>query len=391
LLWVYLNSMKRLYSLLLYIKKPKDEVFNKIKEYIQEKLSFLEKTYVHPRKLEFQAKTVKEGSATVYWITTEMPVVTVKGVIESAEYSSLKVKNQTPPSPSQKKWIDAFLLLLKEILNLVTVNFPTGLLWLGKEESDFSFLYDSGAPVITSKPDVQKEEKKKEEAPVKPTAPIGGGMMDLFAQLSKGEGITSGLKHVDKKKKDPSETEQRPLEHKVLQPKTVKPTEIVSTKPPKKAKIDFNWFVENFVNDQTIVIEEEAASIKEMIKIENCQNCSITINAKVKGITINRCKKLFVAFVNVVSNVEVIHSKSVEVYAKGTVPSILIDSSESIKVTLSTDLTTSIVSSKVTELNVTRLNSEGEYEKDFPVTEQFETKFDPEKNTFVTKPMNLFL
>jgi adenylyl cyclase-associated protein len=375
-------------------KKPKADVLTKIQSHIQEKLTFLEKTFVYPRKQEFQAKSVKEGSGTAFWITVETPVVAIKGVIESAEYSGLKVKQQK--IDSQTKWMDSFFTLLKEILSFVTVNFPTGLIWSGKEESDFAFLFgaSSSAPTTTTPAEPKKEEVKVQQDA--PKAVVGGGMGALFAQLNKGEAITQGLKHVDKKKKDDAEASKpvevpKPVETKVTAPKVDKGALQLPTQPAKKHKVDFTWFLENFVNDKTILLDEETASLKDIVRIENCHNCAITINAKVKGISVNRCKKLFLTFQNVVSNVEVIHSKSVEVYAQGSVPSIQVDSSESIKVTLSKDLSTEIVSSKVTELNVTKLNAEGEYEKDFPVTEQFVTKFDKEKGAFVTKPMDLFL
>jgi len=69
----------------------------------------------------------------------------------------------------------------------------------------------------------------------------------------------------------------------------------------------------------------------------------------------------------------------------------MVDSSDATRVTLGKDLCTEIISSKANELNVTRLNENGEYEDDVPVTTQFLTKWNPEKKTFVTVPMDLFL
>jgi len=89
--------------------------------------------------------------------------------------------------------------------------------------------------------------------------------------------------------------------------------------------------------------------------------------------------------------VEIMHSKSVEVWCKGSAPSILGDTCGGIRITLSKTLGTEIISTKVTELNINYLNEAGEYEKDYPVTEQFVTKFDVEKNKFVTKPCEIFI
>jgi len=69
----------------------------------------------------------------------------------------------------------------------------------------------------------------------------------------------------------------------------------------------------------------------------------------------------------------------------------LVDTCESVRLTLPKGLETNVVSSKVTGLNINYLNEQGEYENDFPVTDQFITAWDPKAKKFVTKPMDLFL
>jgi len=379
-------------------KKPTEAVYQKIQAHIKDSLAVLNKNYIYPRVLEFQGKTILEGASAIFWIFSEMPVPAIKGVIESTEYSVLKVKSQQ--KEGQNKWVDTYITILKELLNFVTATFSTGLTWTGKEESDFDCLF-SDADVASSTPstcskaepkkeDPKKAEPKKEEAKHAdiPTKPAGGGMGALFAQLNKGEAITKELKHVDKKKLPIPENVPKPVVHATT--KSAKIDDSLPTEAAKKTKGYNNWLVKNFVNEQ-IELGGDDVTLKDMIIFENCYGCTIRITSKVKCISINNCKKLLVAFTSVLSNVEVLHSKSVEVFCQESCPSMSVDASESIKVTLSKDLNTEIISSKVSELNVTRLNDAGEYEKDFPVTEQFSTKWDAEKGTFVTTPMNLFL
>jgi len=297
---------------------------------------------------------------------------------------------------AQNKLIDGYLETLRALLDFVTKNFLTGLIWTGKEETDLSSVIsgsDATTPSsIIAQPQAspQKEEKKVEQAKPKPA----GGVGDLFSQINqKGDSITQGLKKAEKNKDKPAE---QVTSVPVVEPKTTTTTyksekNSLPTQPAKKSKVYFNFFVENFVNDQTITITEEEASIKDMIKIDNCVNCSIKVDAKVKGIILNNCRKVMLVFKSVISNVDIMYSKSIEVWAQEKVSSILVDSCESVRVTLPKDLNTDVVSSKVTALNVTYLNDAGEYEKDFPVTDQFVTRWDAEKKRFVTKPMDLFL
>jgi len=128
-----------------------------------------------------------------------------------------------------------------------------------------------------------------------------------------------------------------------------------------------------------------------VIKIDYCQNCVIKIETKVKGILLNKCQKVYLIFKNTISNVDIMHSKSIEVWSQEACPSMLVDTCESVRLTLPKGLETNVVSSKVTGLNINYLNEQGEYENDFPVTDQFITAWDPKAKKFVTKPMDLFL
>jgi len=79
--------------------------------------------------------------------------------------------------------------------------------------------------------------------------------------------------------------------------------------------VDFIWLVENFIGDKNIVFTSEDAGIKDVIKIDYCQNCVIKIETKVKGILLNKCQKVYLIFKNTISNVDIMHSNSIEVWS----------------------------------------------------------------------------
>ena len=51
-------------------KKPSEEIFTRVKNFIQERVQFIDKEYIAKRKLDLQAKALKEGSSTFFWIFT---------------------------------------------------------------------------------------------------------------------------------------------------------------------------------------------------------------------------------------------------------------------------------------------------------------------------------
>ena len=91
-----------------------------------------------------------------------------------------------------------------------------------------------------------------------------------------------------------------------------KKTDAPVTKPPRKHKTE-NWFVENFVDGGLIEFPDTECDIKESIFIDNCRNTAIMINGKVKSIFLSKCIKLNLVFKSVLSTVECVNSKNIEI------------------------------------------------------------------------------
>ena len=90
-----------------------------------------------------------------------------------------------------------------------------------------------------------------------------------------------------------------------------KKTDVV-VKPPRKHKTE-NWFVENFVDGGLIEFPESECDMRESIFIDNCKSTAIMITGKVKSIFLSKCVKLNLVFKSVLSTVECVNSKNIEI------------------------------------------------------------------------------
>ncbi len=114
----------------------------------------------------------------------------------------------------------------------------------------------------------------------------------MFAELNKGASVTEGLKVAERKPKGQVSTEEP------LQPRTVATTKATEVKPkaPKEPKkyLKDNWFVENYTEDRTLVIDE--AEMGQSVFIDNCHKSCVQVKGKVKSIIISNCSHLGVVF-----------------------------------------------------------------------------------------------
>jgi adenylyl cyclase-associated protein len=358
-------------------KRPSDDIFGKIAQYIRDRAKEIDDKFIRPRKCENEAKTLKEGLGACFWFLTDAPVQYLDGVIEPTVYNANKVRLQK--KQAETEWVEKFIALLKKMKDYIKEHYITGLIWKGKTVADFTSILTGQIPLTPAihKDDLPEEKKASNDRAA------------MFAELNKGSAITEGLKVAERKPKGQVSTGEP------LQPKTVATTTTAEQAKPKAPKapkkyLKDNWFVENFTDDRTLVIDE--AEMGQSVFIDNCHKCCVQVKGKVKSIIISNCSHLGVVFDNVVSTVEAVNTKTLTIQAKIHAPSVVLDKCERVKVYLAKNLETDIVSSMVSELNISYLlDDDDNYAKDYPVTEQFLTRFDPKLNRFVTKPQDIFM
>ncbi|KAG8953172.1 hypothetical protein FRC00_006467, partial [Tulasnella sp. 408] len=200
--------------------------------------------------------------------------------------------------------------------------------------------------------------------------PAGGGVAAVFAEINKGEAITSGLRKVKKEEmthKNPSLRVQGPVPAAPTSPgpaagkkplKPSKPTALAGKKPSKLALEGKKWVVEFYENDQSIVIEETEKD--QSINLFGCKNVVVQVKGKVNAVNMTNCTKSSILVDSVISSVAVANSPSFALEIKGTAPTIQVDSTDSGQIYLSKEaLGVEIMTAKCSSINVS-LPVEGE-------------------------------
>jgi len=124
-----------------------------------------------------------------------------------------------------------------------------------------------------------------------------------------------------------------------------------------------------------VVIPEVA--IKENIYILKCKNVAIRIPDKCKSIQVDNCTKVQIEFPAVVSIFEIFNSQRVNIYCTVAVPSVAIDKSAGVIITLNRQSVKNppkMITSSITEVNISIPGATDEDDPiEIPLPEQYET------------------
>lgn len=214
----------------------------------------------------------------------------------------------------------------------------------------------------------------------------------LFNELNKGEEITSRLKKVTSEMqthKNPDLRAQNTVPAAAgspskpsSSPASATSPKPVPVKPPKTELQDFKtWMVEYHKGNKGIIIN--ITDMKQTVYVFRCENSVVQIKGKVNSVTVDGCKKTSVVFDNLLSQVEVINSQSVEIQTLGAMPTVSIQKTDGCQVYLSKDsLNAEIVTSKSSEMNILAPNGDDFIE--LAVPEQFKTTFNVGTKKLVT-------
>lgn len=312
------------------------------------------------------------------------PVPYINEIIGSSQYHSNKIlREQKGKDEKQVAWVNAFNDFLKALAAYVKQHHTTGLVWNAKGGDALAFGGGVAAAPAGGAPAAPAGGPPPPGPPPAPTADSGSSksssdasdMSGVFAQLNKGEGVTTGLRKVtaDMKTKNRADRSGK-IEEKA--PAAEKPTgrlgvraAAVPNQPPKLELQGNKWVVEYQTTPVTITIEEK----KQTVYIYKCTGATIQIQGKFNAITIDSCKKTNVVFDEAISSCEMVNCNSVKVQVNVKVPAVTIDKTSGGAIYLSKDgLDTQIFTSKSDELNVSIPGpSEDQPLLEFPVPEQF--------------------
>jgi len=128
---------------------------------------------------------------------------------------------------------------------------------------------------------------------------------------------------------------------------------------------------------------------KQRVFISNIVDTFVIIVGKCSKISVEKAKGSGVIFDDVISIVEVVNSSKVQLQANGVIPAIQLDSTHGATIYIQSDqgLEVKVVTSQCSGLNlVTPGEKEEDDNKESPIPEQYETKYNKEKEKWHSNP-----
>ncbi|EGV60635.1 suppressor of rasval19 [Yamadazyma tenuis] len=329
--------------------------------------------------------TLAEGAPVLGWILSPTPVSYIPDFKDSAQFWSNRImKEFRDKDQSQVDWVKEFLGIFEPLKDYVKEYHTKGPKWNpnGKPLSEvLAGASKVPAPAVGGAPPPpppppppaslfdETETKSVSNAPA-------SGMQAVFADLNKGEAITSGLKKVDKSQmthKNPELRKQAPVVPKKPTPPK-KPSSLSSgssvpaKKPARKELIDGSkWIIENYTRAdlkgdevQSITIEAE---MHQSIFVGNCEEVTVLVKGKANAISVSNTTKCVFIIDSLISGFELIKCHKFGLQILGTVADVSIDQCDEGDLYLSQDSIDKdiqIVSSSTTALNF-NVPKDGDY------------------------------
>ncbi|OPJ71676.1 adenylyl cyclase-associated protein 1 [Patagioenas fasciata monilis] len=359
-----------------------------ISEQIQMVQDFREKN--RGSKMFNHLSAVSESIPALGWVAmAPKPGPYVKEMTDAAMfYTNRILKEYKDVDKKQVDWVKAYLSIWTELQAYIKEYHTTGLTWSKTGPVATEGAKSPSAPPAGAAPPPPGPPPPPAPAPSSSSTDDSASRSALFAQINRGEGITSGLRHVSddmKTHKNPALKNQGGPVRSGPKPFTApkpacnaNPSQKTSPKAPALLELEGKkWRVENQENATNLVISD--TELKQVAYVFKCTNSTLQIKGKINSITLDNCKKLGLVFDDVVGIVEIINSRDIKVQVMGKVPTISINKTDGCHVYLSKDsLDCEIVSAKSSEMNVL-IPAEGGDFTEFPVPEQFKTVWNGQK------------
>lgn len=377
------NAQRDLLKVAASCKKPSDDVFQRLLKptvEVMEKIVNLRDTN-RTSKFFNQLSTISEGIGALSWVlvspTPGPHVAEMRGASEF--YSNKILKDARGKDQNQVDWVTSYNTFLKELQAFIKKHHTTGLTWNPRGGDAASFSVGSSSseesggvpppPPGPPPPPIFTESSSSSSNKNQPD------MANVFAELNKGEGVTSGLKKVTSDMKTKNRTDKVSVVPAKDAPSHSSKTETTGkkdvTKPPKFSLDGNKWAVEWQIGNKNIIIDQTEP--KQTVYIYKCKDSVIQIKGKINTVTVDDCQKTAIVFENCIASFEVVNCRSVEVQVTGKVPNFAIDKTSGCQLYLSKEaLEAEIITSKSDQLNVSLPDSHGEM-IELPIPEQYKT------------------
>lgn len=363
------------------------------------------------RKSEYfsHLNAIAEGTGVLSWFLTETPMSFIPEIKDSATFWTNKVlKEFKEKDPNTAEWVKQYLSIF-DGLKLYVKQFHTTGLTYKAQGGDFATNLkavehsassaDSPVPSMAAPPPNPTSPSAGGPSPPPPPPPPPPpvnifddlkpasaapttGLNAVFSELNQGEGITKGLKKVDKSQmthKNPelreSSVVRAPSSGKKSPPVPKKPSSL-SLKPRPEPVIelqDSKWMINNVEDKHDIVIDGE---MSQSVFIGECKDITVQVKGKVNAISLSSTFKVAVVVDSLVSGIDIVNSKKFGIQVVDKVPQISIDKSDEGQIYLSkSSLDTEVCTSSTTSLNINVPDEESGDFKELSIPEQFKHTF----------------
>ncbi|CAH0727388.1 unnamed protein product, partial [Brenthis ino] len=252
---------------------------------------------------------ISESIPALGWVAVSpTPAPYVKEMNDAGQfYTNRVLKEWKEKNKTHVEWCRAWVQLLSDLQAYVKQYHTTGLVWSGK----------GGAPPPPPPPGGMPP-----PPPALPDVDFANMPADdrsaLFAEINKGEAITSSLRKVtsDMQTHKNPQLRQGPAPFKAAAPKV--PTKALPTpgagvlpdKPPVFARDGKKWIIEYQKGNSNLVVEN--AEMNNVVYMFRCRDSALTVRGKINGVVLDSCTKCAVVFDNLVSSVEFVNCQSVQ-------------------------------------------------------------------------------
>ncbi|KAH6786038.1 hypothetical protein C2S51_038493 [Perilla frutescens var. frutescens] len=306
-------------------------------------------------------KTGADSLGALAWIAytgkdcgMSMPIAHVEESWQMAEFYCNKILVEyRNKDANHVEWAKALKeLYLPGLRDYVKVHYPLGPIWsaTGKIAASAPAKTPTrGAPAPPPPPPASLF--SSETAQPSPSAPKEG-MSAVFAEISSGKPVTSGLRKVTADMKAKNRADRTGIVTAPQKEGRAGSSSFSKSGPPKlELQMGRKWVVENQIGRNNLVIDD--CDSKQSVYVFGCKNSVLQVQGKVNNITVDNCTKMGVVFKDVVAACEIVNCSGVEVQCQGSAPTISVDNTAGCQLYLSKDaLSASITTAKSSEINV---------------------------------------
>lgn len=244
----------------------------------------------------------------------------------------------------------------------VRKNYPIGPTWnpTGVDVKEFKA---NNSSLVPASPNALPQDTSLPPPPPPPRSlPVSadgtGGLKAstsaVFQEINKGETVTAGLRKVTADMKTKNRLDGQG--NATVGSGSIKPRSrgsAFSKEGPPKLELQMGrrWAVENQIGKKNLTIDE--CNSKQSVYIFGCKDSVVQVQGKVNNISIDKCTKTGVVFMDVVAACEIVNCNGVEVQCQGTVPTVSVDNTAGCHLYLSrSSIGASITTAKSSEVNV---------------------------------------